>query len=131
MFKCGPTRCFKQLQEDIQNHFGKILVLEISKSWEKIIVWKRRGPNNPEDPSSTFFKFLNMGSISCIKHEMEILENLEYGINLSKKVKWTMRVVDQYLQNMKCKFGKMGSISSRNINWTLVNTIEWTFNFLN
>ena len=42
--------------------------------------WKRRGPNHAADPSNTCFEILTTGSISSKKHEMEILENLEYEI---------------------------------------------------
>ena len=34
---------------------------------------KRRVPKNPEDPSDSFSKNLNMGAISIEKHEMEFL----------------------------------------------------------
>ncbi len=33
---------------------------------------KRRGPNNPDDPSNKFLKIFNTGSISIQKHEMGI-----------------------------------------------------------
>ncbi len=47
--------------------------------------WRRRGPDNPEDPSNVFWETLNVGSISSRKHEMGILGNLEYGIKISEK----------------------------------------------
>ena len=35
-----------------------------------------------------YLEILNTGSISSKNHEMEILENLEYGINILKNMKW-------------------------------------------
>ena len=35
-------------------------------------VGKDGGPGNPEDPSNSFWKILNMGSISIQKHEMDM-----------------------------------------------------------
>ena len=56
-----------------QNHVGRYV------SWES----QNRGtPKKPEDPSDNFLEILNMESISSNKHEMETLENLEYGINI-------------------------------------------------
>ena len=37
----------------------------------KRLIWKRQAPTNHEDPSYTFLKILDMGSISSWKHEME------------------------------------------------------------
>ena len=61
------------------NSFGNLKILKIDNV---DFCWNRRAPKFPEDPFNKFLKFLNMGSIPSKKYGMEILENLEYEINI-------------------------------------------------
>ena len=60
--------------------------------------WKRRGPGNPDDPFNKFWKILNSGSIFPRKHEVDILDNLEYGISMNWKfvisIEWKSWIQD-------------------------------------
>ena len=57
-----------------------------TESWnfKVLICWEKMRPENPDVPFDMFPEILNTGPISIKKHEMEILENLEYGVNLLK-----------------------------------------------
>ena len=60
---------------------------------------------NPGAPSNNFLKILNMGPISSRKHEMEILGNLDYGINIFQKTS-NMKPISSNKDYMNLDIGK-------------------------
>ena len=57
----------------IPNRFAKDVILGNMKVSELVFsVMGKTRAENPEDPSYTFLKFLNMGSMSSRKHELGI-----------------------------------------------------------
>ena len=56
---------------------------------------------NPDNPSEKFLKILHGVSISSRKHEMELFEDLKYGIRIYQKTcNGTLVIWDQHLSNI-------------------------------
>ena len=83
----GDTDLLNIIQYKNPKSFSKISLLEISKSWKHIILFglEEAGADKSWRSVLKILKILNMGLISSRKHETEILENLEDGINTFKK----------------------------------------------
>ena len=85
MFDFGPKEL--QIIQENPETFSKSIIWEISKSWNSNILTslEKTGPENPEDSPNDVLKLLKMGSISSRKHEMDILEDVEYGISIYQR----------------------------------------------
>ena len=47
-------------------------------------LFEKTRTDNPDDPCDRFLEILDVGSISSKNHEIEILESLEYEIDIYK-----------------------------------------------
>ena len=101
-----------------QMSFWKLLFSESSKfgKWTLWCFSKRQGPNKSDGLSNKHLKILNRRSITIKKHEMPILGNLEYGINLFPK-SWNGNLGSN-----------MGSNKIKNATWSF--DIEYGINIL-
>ena len=65
-----------------KKYFINIEILEIQNFRMLDQIWKRRAPENDEDPRKQIWEILNMRSISIKKHKME---TWYYGLNMFRR----------------------------------------------
>ena len=99
---------------------------EISARWETFFFFVLSSTSEKMDAEtsrrsvSTFLDNLEYGINIYKTHEMETLENLEYGSIPIKNVRWSFCNMESLSFNKhEWTFNDMGSLSSENMNWFL------------